>query len=54
MGASGGMLGGARTEYHLRQVFVTLDIHPINKHGVIVYLKFEDGQWELLKNLVAC
>jgi chromate reductase, NAD(P)H dehydrogenase (quinone) len=36
MSASTGMLGGARAQYHLRQVFVFLDMHPINKPEVIV------------------
>jgi len=66
MSASIGMLGGARAQYHLRQVFVTLNMHPINKPEVIVPFageKFdENGQLkddktraiirELLENLV--
>jgi chromate reductase, NAD(P)H dehydrogenase (quinone) len=36
MSASTGMLGGARAQYHLRQSFVFLDMHPINKPEVIV------------------
>jgi len=36
MSASIGMLGGARAQYHLRQVLVTLNMHPINKPEVIV------------------
>lgn len=36
MSASPGMLGGARAQYHLRQTFVFLNIHPINKPEVIV------------------
>lgn len=36
MSASIGMLGGARAQYHLRQVFITLNMHPINKPEVIV------------------
>jgi chromate reductase len=36
MSASGGMLGGARAQYHLRQTFVFLDMHPINKPEVMV------------------
>ena len=36
MSASGGMLGGARAQYHLRQTFVFLDMHPINRPEVIV------------------
>jgi chromate reductase len=67
MSASGGMLGGARAQYHLRQTFVFLDMHPINRPEVIVpsaYEKIdEEGRvsdektkqkiGELLKNLVA-
>jgi chromate reductase len=67
MSASIGMLGGARAQYHLRQVFVTLNMHPINKPEVIVPFakdKFdENGRLkddttrtrirELLENLVA-
>jgi len=36
MSASTGMLGGSRAQYHLRQVFVTLNIRPVNKPEVIV------------------
>lgn len=36
MSASGGTLGAARAQYHLRQVFVFLDMHPINRPEVIV------------------
>ena len=36
MGASGGMLGSARAQYHLRQTFVFLNMHPINRPEVIV------------------
>jgi len=36
MSASGGMLGGARAQYQLRQTFVFLNMHPINKPEVIV------------------
>ncbi|MCS7123859.1 MAG: NAD(P)H-dependent oxidoreductase [Candidatus Bathyarchaeota archaeon] len=45
MSASIGMLGGARAQYHLRQVLVSLNMHPINKPEVIVPLageKFDD------------
>ena len=34
--ASGGMLGGARAQYHLRQSFVFLNAHLLNKPEVIV------------------
>lgn len=36
MSASTGMLGGARAQYHLRQLFVFLDMHPINRPEVFV------------------
>ncbi len=36
MSASVGMLGGARAQYHLRQMFVFLNMHPINSPEVIV------------------
>lgn len=36
MGASIGMLGTARAQYHLRQTFVWLNMYPINKPEVMV------------------
>lgn len=36
MGASTGILGSARAQYHLRQCFVFLNMHPLNKPEVIV------------------
>lgn len=36
MSASGGMLGGARAQYQLRQVFVFLNMHPLNRPEVII------------------
>src|SRR5512139_3569987 len=36
MSASVGMLGGARAQYQLRQVFVFLNMHPLNKPEVFV------------------
>jgi chromate reductase len=36
MSASGGMLGGARAQYHLRQTFVFLNMFPINRPEVMV------------------
>jgi len=36
MSGSIGMLGGARAQYHLRQVFVFLNMHPVNRPEVIV------------------
>jgi chromate reductase len=67
MGASPGMLGTARSQMHLRQVFVFVDVHPINKPEVLVaraHEKFDaDGKLtdeatrkhvrQLLESLVA-
>ena len=36
MGASVGMLGTARAQYHLRQTFVYLDMHPLNQPEVMI------------------
>jgi chromate reductase, NAD(P)H dehydrogenase (quinone) len=36
MSASVGMLGGARAQYHLRQMFVFLNMYPVNVPEVIV------------------
>jgi chromate reductase, NAD(P)H dehydrogenase (quinone) len=36
MGASIGMLGTARAQYHLRQTFVFLNMHPVNRPEVMV------------------
>jgi chromate reductase, NAD(P)H dehydrogenase (quinone) len=36
MGASAGMLGSARAQYHLRQVCVFLNMFPINKPEVFI------------------
>lgn len=36
MSASTGMLGGARAQYQLRQVFVFLNMHPLNRPEVFV------------------
>jgi len=47
MSASTGMMGGARAQYHLRQVFVNLNMWPINKPEVIVTFaaeKIKDGK----------
>ncbi|MBB5020206.1 chromate reductase [Chitinivorax tropicus] len=41
MGAAGGM-GSARAQYHLRQVCVFLDLHPLNKPEVFANA-FSDG-----------
>lgn len=67
MSASTGILGGARAQYHLRQVFVFLDMYPVNKPEIFVtfaYSKFDEKGnltdetakkliGELLENLVA-
>jgi chromate reductase len=45
MSASTGILGGARAQYHLRQIFVFLNMHPVNRPEVFVTLanqKFDD------------
>jgi chromate reductase len=36
MGASTGMLGTARAQYHLRQCFVFLNMYPVNKPEIMV------------------
>jgi chromate reductase len=36
MSASIGTLGGARAQYHLRQIFVFLNMHPVNRPEVLV------------------
>ncbi len=36
MSGSVGMLGGSRAQYHLRQMMVFLDMHPLNKPEVMV------------------
>ncbi|MCR4393970.1 MAG: NAD(P)H-dependent oxidoreductase [Dehalococcoidales bacterium] len=36
MSASTGMLGGAGAQYHLRQTFVFLNMHPLNRPEVFV------------------
>ena len=66
MSASIGILGGARAQYHLRQIFVFLNMYPINRPEVMVNFaadKFDaDGNLmdqtsqkligELIQNLV--
>jgi chromate reductase len=68
MSASGGMLGAARAQYHLRQTFVFLNMHPINRPEVIVTFanekidekgrvideKTREKIRELLESLVTC
>ena len=67
MGASPGMLGTARAQYHLRQSFVFLNMHPLNRPEVMVTFASDkidkDGKLidpktrelirQLLENLVA-
>ncbi len=36
MSASGGMLGGVKAQFHLRQVFVYLNMHALNRPEVVV------------------
>ena len=36
LGVSVGKLGTARAQYHLRQVFVFLDMHPLNKPELMI------------------
>jgi chromate reductase len=36
MGASRGMLGTARAQYHLRQIFVGLNVFPMNQPEVMI------------------
>ena len=36
MGASIGMLGTARSQYHLRQTFVCLNMHPVNQPEIMI------------------
>lgn len=50
MSASTGMLGGARAQYHLRQVFIFLEMYPINRPEVFVTLAAQkfDSEGKLL------
>jgi chromate reductase len=36
MGASVGLFGSARAQYHLRQCFITLDMFPVNQPEVMI------------------
>ena len=36
MGASGGLFGTARAQYHLRQMLIFLDAYPVNKPEVMI------------------
>jgi chromate reductase len=38
LGASGGMIGTARAQYHLRQVFVFLNAHVMNRPEIMISL----------------
>jgi len=67
MSASIGMLGGARAQYHLRQTFVFLNMHPINapevtvnfadekidENGRVIDKETREKSRQLLENLVA-
>jgi hypothetical protein len=67
MGASFGMLGTVRAQYHLRQVFVFLNMYPVNQPEVMIAYAAErfdaagtlldahaqDLIRQLLRNLVA-
>ena len=63
MGASVGVFGTARAQYHLRQTFVFLNMHPINRPEVMIGAasqRFDDGgnltdetSKELIRQLLA-
>lgn len=45
MGASMGLMGTSRAQYHLRQMFVFLDMYPVNKPEVMItsaHQKFDE------------
>jgi len=52
LGASSGMLGTAHAQYHLRQVFVFLNMYPLNAHVNLKLLtrssNYTWGGWENL------
>src|ERR687885_1871252 len=48
--ASIGMLGGARAQYHLRQIFVFLNMYPVNGPEVIV--TFAENKFDANGNLL--
>lgn len=62
MSASVGMLGGVRAQYHLRQTFVYLNMHPVNQPEVMMpfagervddYGRITDGKTkELIRQLL--
>lgn len=46
MGAAGGTIGTARVQYHLRQTFIFLNMHPVNRPEVMITHapeKFDDN-----------
>jgi len=49
MGASVGTLGTARAQYHLRQMFVFLNMHPVNQPEVMI-----SGAHKLAAPLLDC
>jgi chromate reductase len=67
MGASAGRIGTARAQYHLRQVFVFLNVHPVNQpevmignasehfdaDGNLINETIKDNIRQLLRNLVS-
>lgn len=50
MSASGGMLGGVRAQYHLRQILVFSNMFPVNKPEVMIpeVMKKTDEQGNLI------
>jgi chromate reductase, NAD(P)H dehydrogenase (quinone) len=50
MGASVGNMGTARAQYHLRQVFVFLNMHPVNQPELMVSAAYEkfDAEGKLM------
>lgn len=48
--ASNGMLGGARAQYHLRQICVQVDMYPLNKPEVII--TFAQDKFDQKGNLI--
>ena len=50
MSASVGMLGGARAQYHPKQIFVCLNMYPIN--GPEVIITFAQNKFDTNGNLV--
>lgn len=63
MGASVGMLGSARAQYHLRQSFVFLNMYPVNQPEVLIATASQrfnergeltdEGSRELIRKLLA-